>query len=455
MQLISLYDKFSPAIRDVRNNPCPVSTLPIELLQEIFAFSMTMKPSLRIRSSVPMDERKPPVFQATALILTWVCSQWRHIALSMPELWGTMSIYTPKSYCVQLVKLYLSRSGEDTPLDLHLRQGDSVDNSVYHYPEKVPEHKVTADILKLWVPQAHRWRSISLAMTYTAPVHELPKITPGALSRSYCVQLVKLYLSRSGEDTPLDLHLRQGDSVDNSVYHYPEKVPEHKVTADILKLWVPQAHRWRSISLAMTYTAPVHELPKITPGALSRVQEASLQFKFSWGSNDRVIQWLWANIFQSPALRIAYWHDLSKLPTAPFSQLSEFGPFHPKTDEFLTSLPSFQGLRRLTVGVISKRVSHQMTLLDSPVILPYLEYLNLCIGQEAPGVLDEISAPVLRELKIVDRRDAAFAEVHSLEQFLARSECTLRSLRLTQRRVKTETPIIENLLLDCQRHLVF
>ncbi|TFK58911.1 hypothetical protein BDN72DRAFT_884109 [Pluteus cervinus] len=179
MQLISLYDKFSPAIRDVRNNPCPVSTLPIELLQEIFAFSITKKPAPRIRAGINRDELEPPGFQATALILTWVCSQWRGIALLMPELWGTMSIYKPTTCCVQLVQIYLSRSGDDTPLNLYLRQGRPDDHRVYRTPEAVPEHKAAVEILKLWVPQAHRWKTISLDMIYTAPSHKLPNIALG------------------------------------------------------------------------------------------------------------------------------------------------------------------------------------------------------------------------------------------------------------------------------------
>ncbi|TFK59182.1 hypothetical protein BDN72DRAFT_906091, partial [Pluteus cervinus] len=182
MLLISPYDKFTPAIRDVRNNPCPVSILPIELIEEIFAFSMTKKPDPRIKASIRRVDVEPLGFQATALVLTWVCSQWRQIALSMPGLWGTMTIYKPSSYCVQLVQLYLSRSGEDTPLDLYLRQSHPDDNKVYHSPEAAPEHKAAVEILKLWVPKAHRWRSIYLNMVYTSPLHELPKITPGALS---------------------------------------------------------------------------------------------------------------------------------------------------------------------------------------------------------------------------------------------------------------------------------
>ncbi|TFK58088.1 hypothetical protein BDN72DRAFT_851852 [Pluteus cervinus] len=353
MQLISLYDKFSPAIRDVRNNPCPVSTIPIELLQEIFAFSMTLKPAPRIRTGISFDELEPPGFQATALILTWVCSQWRQIALSMQELWCTMNIYKPKKYCVELAKVYLGRSGDSAPLNLYLRQ-------------------------------------------------------------DFCL-----------------------DPFPNA-----DACPEHNATVDILKLWVPQAHRWKSIFLFMSATPPSYELPKIPLGALSSLQEADVRFVKMPRSSDIVIEWLWGNIFQSPALRTAFCHNLlSKLPVAPFSQLTEFGPFLMAADEFLSLLSSCYRLRRLSGTISTKQISHRT--LEAPIISPYLEYLNLHIGQNSPAILDQFSTPVLRELKLADRRDAALSEADSLAQLLERSQCTLRSLHLRQIRVETQMPIIE------------
>ncbi|TFK59181.1 hypothetical protein BDN72DRAFT_966139 [Pluteus cervinus] len=358
MHLVSRYAnaKFSPAIRDVRNNPCPVSTLPIELLQEIFAFSMTKKPDPPIRAGVSRNELEPPGFQATALILTWVCSQWRQISLSMPGLWGTMIIYNPTRSCVELTKVYLSRSGTATSLNLYLRQ------------DATPDY---------WV------------------------------------------------------------------YPNPETCPEHRATVEIFKLWVPQAHRWRSIFLDLSYTPPSYELPKIPADALCSLQEADLHFREQPRHSDAVIKGLWANIFRSPALRTAYGHDLdSKHPAAPFTQLFEFGPFFPTADEFMTLLPSFHRLRRLSVDRFKASHNTTSTLLESVVILPFLEYLDLDIRQESSGILEQLSAPVLRELRITDTRDTPFAEVHSLGQFLERSRCNLRCLHLAQERMEDEMPLI-------------
>ncbi|TFK67783.1 hypothetical protein BDN72DRAFT_960761 [Pluteus cervinus] len=331
---------------DVVNHPCPISTIPIELLQEIFAFSMTKKPYPRIAASMSQDERDPAGFQATALILTWVCSQWRQIALSMPELWGTMTIYKPKSYCVDLVKVYLSRAGRSTSLNLYLRQGHVANRHAYGFPDDFPEHKVTLEILKLWVPQAHRWKSIFLDMTYTPPLHELPKIPPGALSR---IQ---------------DAHL-----------HFSER-PQH---------------------------------------------------------SKAVVDWLWDNIFQSPALRTAYWRDLKPaLPPAPFSQLFEFRLFAPTADELFSILPSCQRLKRLKVDIFAGE-THPLTRSGPVIVLPSLEYFQLDVNEHSTCILDHLSAPILRELIISDSRQTPFSEVHSLEQFLQRSRCVLRTLHLDQR----------------------
>ncbi|TFK58135.1 hypothetical protein BDN72DRAFT_851843 [Pluteus cervinus] len=359
MLLVTPYDKFSPVIRDVINHPCPISTLPVELLQEIFAFSMTAKPKPRIVAGVSLDEREPPVFQVTALILTWVCSKWRQIASSMPELWGTMTIYKPKKYCVELSRIYLSRSGNIAPLNLDLRQ-----------------------------------------------------------------------------DVRLDLR----------TYPDPHCCPEHNATVDILKLWVPQAHRWRNIHLDLTYTPPLHELPKISPDALSGVQEAHLRFSETPQHSETVINWLWENIFRSPALRTAYWHDLVYgLPPAPFSELFEFRLFAPTADELLSVLPSCQRLKRLHVRILSK--SDQPRTPSGPiVVLPSLEYFQLDFGEHSRCILDHISAPVLRELAISDSRQMPFSEARSLQRFLERSCCVLRALHLTQRWDYSEEYVIQYLM---------
>ncbi|TFK60182.1 hypothetical protein BDN72DRAFT_965817 [Pluteus cervinus] len=364
MHLISPYAKFSPAIRDVINNPCPVSTIPIELLQEIFAFSVTKRSAPRIRVSVSRDELEPPGFLATALILTWVCSQWRQISLSMPELWGTMTIYNPKKPCVELTKVYLSRSGNVTPLNLHLRQ----------------------------------------------------------------------------EARP-----------DNRTYPNPETCPEHRATVEIFKLWVPQAHRWRSISLELSYTPPSYELPKIPANVLCSLQKADLRFREKPRHSDIVIGALWENIFQSPLLRTAYWFDLPHaLLSAPFSQLSEFKLSHSAADEVLSVLSSCPHLKRLDVIIPFESGVHQIPS-ESDIILPFLECLYLR-GREHPRILGRLSAPALRELRVTDTCETPFAEVDSLERFLHRSCCTLKALRLMRGRRGGENAVFEY-FTRASRHL--
>ncbi|TFK60179.1 hypothetical protein BDN72DRAFT_965814 [Pluteus cervinus] len=357
MHLISPYAKFSPAIRDVKNNPCPVSIIPIELLQEIFAFSVTKRSAPRIRASVSQDELEPPGFQATALILTWVCSQWRQIALSLQELWCTMNIYKPKKYCVELAKVYLSRSGDRTSLNLYLRQNARPD--YWEYPN-------------------------------------------------------------------------------------PEACPEHRATVEILRLWVPHAHRWRSIFLDMTFTPPSHELPKIPAGALSSLQEANLRFQEKPKDSSVLIEWLWGNLFQSPLLRTAYWHDLRHiLPPAPFSQLSEFRLSSPTVDELYSVLAASHRLKRLDVNISPKDHTHPEMPSAPGILLPSLEYLALDGGEHLSRILDHLSAPALRELRLTDTREIPFAEAHSLERFLRRSCCTLRALDLTQGRKGGETSVLD------------
>ncbi|KAG8971863.1 hypothetical protein FRC05_010530 [Tulasnella sp. 425] len=78
---------------------CPISLLPIELLQDIFR--LTTPPRHRVR---------------TPVVLSHVNSHFRTIALSTPSLWTVLN----DSLAIPLLELYAARSGNE-PLDMTIR----------------------------------------------------------------------------------------------------------------------------------------------------------------------------------------------------------------------------------------------------------------------------------------------------------------------------------------------
>ncbi|KAJ4486491.1 hypothetical protein C8R41DRAFT_982166 [Lentinula lateritia] len=112
-----------------------IHALPNEILCQIFIFVVT---------------RAPGEYSASELDLSFVCSRWRAVALSLCQLWSSICILAhedPESEGVRhLTELSLERSG-NSPLDLflNLRKDSSVMHMLY--------------------AQAHRWRHVHIITT--------------------------------------------------------------------------------------------------------------------------------------------------------------------------------------------------------------------------------------------------------------------------------------------------
>ncbi|KAJ7915463.1 hypothetical protein B0H13DRAFT_940370 [Mycena leptocephala] len=92
----------------------PVLTLPNEIISEIFLHCLPIYP-LR----PPLAGIRSPTF------LTYICSRWREIALSIPALWRAISLscrpFIPFAQKVQIFDMWLSRSG-DCPLSIDISE---------------------------------------------------------------------------------------------------------------------------------------------------------------------------------------------------------------------------------------------------------------------------------------------------------------------------------------------
>ncbi|TFK67947.1 hypothetical protein BDN72DRAFT_68269 [Pluteus cervinus] len=170
-----------------------IQGLPLELIREIFLFSTALKLE-RLRDDSPL----PPRFSTTALALSHVCAHWHSIALSFPELWASMAVRCPTEHIVELVRLYLKRSGETTLLDLSLidkryRLGPGEERPTSN--TEWEWERCSLSILDLWIPQAHRWVGLDLTLNMSRPrtIPQLLEIPPHSLSKLEKVSMDLVY----------------------------------------------------------------------------------------------------------------------------------------------------------------------------------------------------------------------------------------------------------------------
>ncbi|KAH6886650.1 hypothetical protein BKA70DRAFT_1334735 [Coprinopsis sp. MPI-PUGE-AT-0042] len=120
--------------------------LPTEILLEIFRQSLPRR----------LDTKGRLGFQA----IRSVCSRWRSISFSSPELWSSLSVTCEgkKPDGVQLPRLeqWLSRSGLSTPLELHFQYED------FTLEMMLPEDEISMrNLIRHYQP---RWRYLSLCI---------------------------------------------------------------------------------------------------------------------------------------------------------------------------------------------------------------------------------------------------------------------------------------------------
>ncbi|KAF6744996.1 hypothetical protein DFP72DRAFT_1077895 [Ephemerocybe angulata] len=106
----------------------PITRIPVELLSKIFfAYVEWEKHKMRFRGRGVTIWPGSPV---TPFVLTWICRSWRNLALSLPRLWCRVSISSPRSFQIHILKLWLQRS-QSYPLNMWATlYGDTSSNRI-------------------------------------------------------------------------------------------------------------------------------------------------------------------------------------------------------------------------------------------------------------------------------------------------------------------------------------
>ncbi|KAH7875662.1 uncharacterized protein C8R40DRAFT_1102812 [Lentinula edodes] len=108
----------------------PIRRLPLKILGEIFQFSCCSD----VSDNTVAKEDKKHCSPMVTLALSQVCSQWRYLVVSMPELWSGFRLNLGQMAPLHpIISLYLDRS-RSHPIDFIL-DGGSSKASTYVYPD--------------------------------------------------------------------------------------------------------------------------------------------------------------------------------------------------------------------------------------------------------------------------------------------------------------------------------
>lgn len=101
------------------------------------------------------------------LLLTQICSSWRSIAISTPDLWTAIRLTVKESSPsqIELVKTWVKRSA-DNPLSVAIMESKDVSQRERHSQDGLSSFRDWADneALELLVKQAYRWKDAHLVI---------------------------------------------------------------------------------------------------------------------------------------------------------------------------------------------------------------------------------------------------------------------------------------------------
>ncbi|KAJ7018396.1 hypothetical protein C8F04DRAFT_390998 [Mycena alexandri] len=110
----------------------PIRRLPPQVLERIFSFSI-------VDAQFDLDTSEMP------WVLTYICSSWRRVAISTPQLWRKIDIsfghWSPSSNLLHLLNLFLQRSS-DCPIDVTVQSDVDSDSHT---------------ALEMLMAASHRW----------------------------------------------------------------------------------------------------------------------------------------------------------------------------------------------------------------------------------------------------------------------------------------------------------
>ncbi|TFK65484.1 hypothetical protein BDN72DRAFT_845545 [Pluteus cervinus] len=328
--------------------------LPFELLNLVFRLSLKPKDKHSQSTDISL-----PKFNLTALSLSHTCTQWRSITLNMPELWAVIEINTPPSEnIVQLLQLYLARSGDTISLDVSL--SDSLTRE----------------------PSPNKTKSKS---------------------------------------------------------NFRSSLEERDCMGRIFTLLIDQVHRWKKLDFYIHRNSPPFRFFTIPTTDLGNLESMSTDITSGLdalgrpGPCDTALRGLWHNIHKSPSLRMVRWQSLDPLSSAPFSQLTKIHLPSINVATLFETLGPYKRMQHIEIDRLQGlKGDPQDPLPTDPIQIPNLEiFIVHLITFEAADLLNLLVLPNLKELYL--RHGCATKNTSALEGLLSRSLCSLERFSLIDR----------------------
>ncbi|KEP46199.1 putative F-box-like domain protein, partial [Rhizoctonia solani 123E] len=105
-----------------------INSLPVEILVRIFTLVCTMRPCPRSTKYIHTPSFKQPTFIKNPVVLSHVCSHWRHIAINSGNLWSHIDL-VPHQFHVKRLSMrantYLARASQSL-LEIHIEDPTSL-----------------------------------------------------------------------------------------------------------------------------------------------------------------------------------------------------------------------------------------------------------------------------------------------------------------------------------------
>lgn len=200
---------------DVSESPslsnAPIHKLPVELLGEIFSWTLGDWGQMT-------DEQSDLVLEP--LTISHVCGHWRAVSVSIPMLWATIWIDRPRAAHISMVQLWIERS-RNFPLSINLRQTDP--KSCLSVPTST-EHGLTDEIFALLVPQLHRWHTVDFVFRMDAQLSLLSLPGDGAVALEHVALNTNSWDTTSAETLQSALYSRPSL---RSIHFMPGSKQEH------------------------------------------------------------------------------------------------------------------------------------------------------------------------------------------------------------------------------------
>jgi len=151
------------------DSECYISSIPAEILAEIFLFCLPFIPPRYLQDLEDLDESARAIKPHTALQLSHVCSYWRSVALSTSSLWSQIILLAPQLVkmgessaptVMQWTKHYIQYSGQ-YPLEIVLQSADINDD---HLTTSFASMRHLVTIL---IDESSRWNRLHLSLPPT------------------------------------------------------------------------------------------------------------------------------------------------------------------------------------------------------------------------------------------------------------------------------------------------